>query len=203
MGKEAVCRAIAGANRGDVRVHLDAERLRVSGAVRLNVPLAQLRGLAVSDGALCFEFGGQRVVLELGAKAATAWEREITQPKSLLEKLGVHAGQRVCLLGLGGSFGDDVAHLASRAALTSLRGAFDIIFCAVDDEKELERIARCKAHLVPNGALWIVSPKGKGSPVRESAVRAAILAAGLVDTKVVSFSATQTAAKAVIPVAAR
>jgi hypothetical protein len=175
----------------------------VSGAVRLNVPLAELRALAVRDGALCFEVAGQRVVLELGAKQAAAWEREITQPKSLLEKLGVKAGQRICLLGLGGAFGDDVAHVAERTTLTSLRGAFDVIFCAVDDEKELDRVARCKAHLVPNGALWIVSPKGKGATVKEGAVRAAILAAGLVDTKVVSFSATHTAAKAVIPVAAR
>jgi hypothetical protein len=203
MGKDASCAAVAGKLRGAVRAHLDGERLHISGAIRLNVPLAELRGLAVRDGALCFEAAGQPVRLELGERAAAAWARAIAQPKSLLEKLGLKGGQRVCVLGLDEAFRSDVARVAARAPSGTLRGAFDAIFVAIEDEAKLDRIARCKAHLVPSGALWVVSPKGKGSPVRESAVRAAILGAGLVETKVVSFSATHTAAKAVIPVAAR
>lgn len=155
MGKEAACAAVAGPKRGPVKAHLDGERLRVSGALRLNVPLGELRELAVRDGALSFEVAGERITLELGARAAAAWARDIANPKSLLEKLGVKPGQRSCVLGLASPFVDKV---------TSATG---------------------------------------NAPVRENAVRAAILAAGLVDTKVVSFSATHTAAKAVIPVAQR
>jgi len=177
--------------------------LRVSGLIRLDVPLAELRRVSVRDGALVFEVAGETVALELGPKAAAAWERAIAQPKSLLEKLGVKPDQRVCVLGLGEAFADDVAAAAQAAPSAALRGNFDLIFCAIENEAELVRIERCKEHLVPNGALWVVAPKGKGSPVRESALRAAILNAGLVDTKVASFSATQTALKAVIPVAKR
>jgi hypothetical protein len=203
VGKEAACAAVAGPKRGPVKAHLDGERLRVSGALRLNVPLGELRELAVRDGALSFEVAGERITLELGARAAAAWARDIANPKSLLEKLGVKPGQRSCVLGLASPFVDKVTSATGNAPAVTLRGNFDAIFLAIENEAKLGRIAACASHLVSNGALWIISPKGKGTPVRENAVRAAILAAGLVDTKVVSFSATHTAAKAVIPVAQR
>jgi hypothetical protein len=50
--------------------------------------------------------------------------------------------------------------------------------------------------------LWIVYPKGK-SEIREIDVLAAGKAAGLVDVKVVAFSATHTALKFVRPKAKR
>ncbi len=203
MGKEATCPVVSGKQRGQAKAHLDGDRLRVSGAIRLNVPLAELRRVSVRDGALVFEVAGETVALELGPKAAVAWERAIGQPKSLIEKLGVKPDQRVCVVGLGEAFSADVAAAANRAPSSALRGNFDVIFCAIGDEAELVRVARCKAHLGPSGALWVVAPKGKGSAVRDSALRAALRDAGLVDTKVASFSATHTALKAVIPAAGR
>jgi hypothetical protein len=93
----------------------------------------------------------------------------------LLEKLGVKPDQRVCVLGVADAFAHDVAVAANRAPSSSLRGNFDPISCAIENEAELVRIERFKEHLVPNGALWAVAPKGKGSPVRESQLRAALL----------------------------
>ena len=54
----------------------------------------------------------------------------------------------------------------------------------------------------PNGALWVIRPKGRPE-ISERAVMDAGKAAGLVDVKVVSFSETHTAEKFVIPLAAR
>jgi hypothetical protein len=48
-----------------------------------------------------------------------------------------------------------------------------------------------------------VRAKGAGAAVSESAVMAAGKAAGLVDTKVVAFSATHTAERLVIPISRR
>ncbi len=203
MGKEAACAAISGTTRGDVKAHLDGERLRLSGAVRLNVPLRELRRVAVRDGALHFEVSGEAFQLQLGPQAAAAWERAIAQPKSLLDKLGVKADARICMLGMDAAFASEVGSLAERAPLTALRGRFDLMFCSLESEADLGRVARCKEHLVPNGALWLVAPKGKTSLVPDRVLRAAISDAGLVDTKVVSFSETHTALKAVIPVAKR
>ena len=55
----------------------------------------------------------------------------------------------------------------------------------------------------PNGAIWVVAPKGKGAPLKDTEIMAAARSAGLVDTKVVSFSDSQTALKLVIPLAER
>jgi hypothetical protein len=56
--------------------------------------------------------------------------------------------------------------------------------------------------LKPTGAVWVVYPKGMAQ-IKENDVLAAGRAAGFVDTKVASFSATHTALKFMIPVAQR
>jgi len=62
--------------------------------------------------------------------------------------------------------------------------------------------ALLKCSLKPNGALWVIRPKGRPE-ISERAVMDAGKAAGLVDVKVVSFSPTHTAEKFVIPIAKR
>ncbi|HEX5141970.1 MAG TPA: DUF3052 family protein, partial [Dehalococcoidia bacterium] len=64
---------------------------------------------------------------------------------------------------------------------------------------DLRRLGALRGAIKPAGALWVVSPKGKGIEVKDVDVMAAAREAGLVDTKVVSFSATHTALKLVIP----
>ena len=83
-----------------------------------------------------------------------------------------------------------------------------MIFLGASDRKHLARVATLRSQLQPAGALWIIRPKGKPSPSApnapsEAEVRAAGKAAGLVDIKVVAFSATHTAEKFVIPVVDR
>ncbi len=65
-------------------------------------------------------------------------------------------------------------------------------------EADLSRLEKLKGSLKPNGALWIVRPKGRPE-ISERATMAAGKAAGLVDVKIVGFSATHTAEKFVIP----
>ena len=67
---------------------------------------------------------------------------------------------------------------------------------------ELARLEKLKASLKPNGALWIIRPKGRPE-ISERATMAAGKAAGLVDVKVVRFTETHTAEKFVIPVRSR
>ncbi len=78
----------------------------------------------------------------------------------------------------------------------------DAIFFGVSKEAELARLEKLKGSLKPNGALWIIRPKGRPA-ISERATMAAGKAAGLVDVKVVGFSPTHTAEKFVIPVAKR
>jgi hypothetical protein len=78
----------------------------------------------------------------------------------------------------------------------------DLVFLAAATRRDLARVVKLKGWLKPAGALWVVYPKGVPA-IRETEVLQAGRAAGLKDTKVVSFSATQTALRFVIPVGER
>jgi hypothetical protein len=124
-----------------------------------------------------------------------------TRPR--LDKLGVKPGMRVCVLGVPDP--DFHAELAARGADvgTRARKGCEAVFVGVEREADLAaRIARGKACMVKHGMLWVVRPKGKGG-VGEAAVMRAGKGAGLVDTKVVAFSATHTAEKFVYRLADR
>jgi hypothetical protein len=124
--------------------------------------------------------------------------------RPLLDKLGVKPGMRAFVRNV-----HDEAFLASlRERLgavpqRALRGQFDAIFVGVESASELRVLDGLREHLVPNGMVWVIAPKGKGSPVKEHALMQAILDARLVDVKVASFSPTHTSVKAVIRVAER
>jgi hypothetical protein len=80
----------------------------------------------------------------------------------------------------------------------TLKGA-DAIFVGVSHAADFERISAAKSAIKPNGAVWLIRPKGSAE-ITERAVMAAGKAAGLVDVKVVAFSMTHSALKFVIPV---
>ncbi len=73
----------------------------------------------------------------------------------------------------------------------------DLVFIGAERPADLERIAQLKASIKPDGAIWVVRPKGGRSSLRETDVIDAALAAGLVDNKIASFSATQGAMRLV------
>jgi len=96
--------------------------------------------------------------------------------------------------------------LASRTSYVTQgppRPESDLIFLAADTIEELLRLRDLRKVLVPNGAIWVVSRKGKAATIRDVDVIAAAKSAGLVDNKVVSFSDTHTARRLVIPRADR
>ncbi len=118
-----------------------------------------------------------------------------------MDKLGVKPYYRISVIGV-----DDDAfwgQLIERAADTvkdRLRKDSDLIFFAADSLSGLQQLARLKTYLVCNGAIWVVSRKGKAAKIKDVDVIAAAKAAGLVDNKVVGFSETHTALRLVIPV---
>ncbi len=129
-------------------------------------------------------------------------ERTYTTP--LLDKLGVRPGARVGLVGVDEEWFREL--LAGRTADVTEGPplpATDLVFLAADSSAELAALTSFVARLRPNGAIWVVSRKGKAATVRDVEVIAAAKGAGLVDNKVVSFSETHTALRLVIPLAHR
>jgi hypothetical protein len=129
-------------------------------------------------------------------------ERVYSNP--LIDKLGVKPGMRVAVIDIA-----DSAFLSALSERTTdvtegppLPGT-DIVFLGADTIEELERIAVLRSALVPNGAIWVISRKGKAATLRDVEVMDAAKSVGLVDNKVASFSPTHTALRLVIPVALR
>jgi hypothetical protein len=131
-------------------------------------------------------------------------ERVYTTP--LLDKLGVRPGSRVALLGAVDPDGSFRALLADRTPDVTIGEPppdTDLVFLAADSLAELGALADLRARIRPNGAIWVVSRKGRAATIRDVAVIEAARASGLVDNTVVSFSPTHTSLRLVIPVADR
>ena len=73
----------------------------------------------------------------------------------------------------------------------------DLVFMGARELRDLKRIKDVKSWIEPNGAIWVVRPKGGRSEIRDTDVIEAGLAAGLVDNKIASFSDTHGAMRLV------
>jgi hypothetical protein len=66
----------------------------------------------------------------------------------------------------------------------------DLVFMGASRKADLDVLKEVKGWIEPNGAIWVVRPKGGRSELRETDLIEAGLAAGLVDNKIASFSDT-------------
>jgi hypothetical protein len=198
MGNESLCFVEFGSESAKAKALLETDALIVRGALRARIPFGEMKEVQAVKGALTFGWNDRDVRIHVGDDAAK-WAEKIRNPKSVADKLGIKAGQRITVLGdLGSTF------LEGRGANVSsrLRLETDIIFLAANDRKDLDRLPRLRESLAPAGAVWVIRPKGIES-IRETDVMSSAKAAGLVDVKVVRFSDSHTAEKLVIPVAKR
>lgn len=123
---------------------------------------------------------------------------------SRLDKLGVKPGARVAILGVpDADIRDELAERTHDLTIGDPLPDTDIVLLAADSQEELAALPVIRETLVPNGAIWVVSRKGRAATLRDVDVMAAARASGLIDNKVCSFSATHTALRLVIPVALR
>jgi hypothetical protein len=131
-----------------------------------------------------------------------AAERDYSH-RLLVDKLGIKAGQLISILGVESA--EFLVELAARVPEYS-RGRLtkdaDLIFFSAEATKDLSRLGTLAKAIQPNGAVWVVYPKGQKN-IREIDVITAAKSAGLVDNKVCTFSLTHTALRLCIPVANR
>jgi len=121
--------------------------------------------------------------------------------RPLLDKLGVKPYARVALVGdFPDWFRVLVLQRASYIAQEAPAEPVDVIFLSADSPAELRQLKALRARIVSNGAIWVVSRKGKEATLRDVEVIGAALDANLVENKVVSFSETHTALRLVIRV---
>ena len=203
MGQEARCLARVGERVVEVKALLESDELIVRGEHRARLPFAGLDGVEAADGRLTLHRDGESIVLELGP-SAERWAAKIRNPPTLLDKLGVKAGQRVATLGLTDL--DLLAQLRAVATVSAhppIAGAeLDLVFVQVGALDDLGALAALREAIVQHGAVWVLHPKGRRD-LKDTDVMAAGKAAGLVDNKVARVSETLSALRLVIPKAAR
>jgi hypothetical protein len=117
-------------------------------------------------------------------------ERVYDRP--LLDKLGVRPGSKVAIVDLDEpSFLRDLRERTPDVVQGKPRSACDIVFMGATKMKDLGRLHEVKRWIEPNGAIWVIRPKGGRSEIRDTDLISAGLSAGLVDNKIASFSDTQ------------
>jgi hypothetical protein len=203
MGNEATVTARFKGRSAEGKARLETEILQFRGGdLKLSIPFSQMSKVTARDGTLSITSPKGTAVFELGP-ASEKWAQKILHPPSRLQKIGVKDEWRVSAIGVTDmDFLQEIEGAVDELSIGRVLKNSDAIFFGVTKEAELARLEKLKGSLKPNGALWIIRPKGRPE-ISERATMAAGKAAGLVDVKVVGFSPTHTAEKFVIPIADR
>jgi hypothetical protein len=204
MGYDAACTLTVDGKRSRGTAWLEHKDLIFRGPTRLAIPLASISSATARDGTLHVTFGDRRAAFTIG-DAAPKWAKRITNPPSRLDKLGIKAAMTVAIVDVEDALlRHEIAGRGATIAGETLRHAkgADVIFYGASDRGALAGLAGLAKLVRPDGAIWIVRPKGRPE-ITEAETMAAGKRAGLVDVKVVSFSDSHTAEKFVIPVARR
>jgi hypothetical protein len=202
MGQEIATKATIGGRKRSGRVQLETDYLLWRGTERLKIPFSEMRSVEAVDGALVIRHRDGEAAFDLGSRAAR-WADKILHPPTVLDKLGVKQGQRVSVLGTPeGGFVDDVSKSTGEKISNRPRKDSDLIFLFGSTQHDMERMAKLRSSIKPDGAIWAIYPKGR-KELTENDVIEAGRAAGMKDVKVARFSDTHTALKMVIPVSER
>ena len=203
MGSEALVTIRFKGKRAAGKARLEADVLQFRGGdVRLSIKFNEITKISVRDGNLTVTFPEGSASFDLGRNAAR-WAGKIQHPPSRLDKIGAKPEWRASAIGIEDDrFLEELEQAVAFLSIGRVAKESDAIFFGVNKEAELARLETLKRSLKPNGAVWIIRPKGRPE-ISERATMAAGKRAGLVDVKVVGFSTTHTAEKFVIPLRSR
>jgi hypothetical protein len=201
VGQELECKVRFGGKAAVGKALLESEELLFRGGMRLKIPFRAMKSVQSAGGELRIEFPEGTAIFELGPQAQK-WAEKILHPKSLLDKLGVKPGAVVSVIAVRDErFLKQLRERTNEIGETP-RSQSDWIFLGAESKEGFSEIRPLTKSLKKTGGLWIVYPKGQ-KHITEKDVLGAGKKAGLVDVKVVGFSATHTALKFVVPVSSR
>jgi hypothetical protein len=202
MGLEVECTVVFSGRSSKGKALLETDILLFRGDFRLEIPFKAIQSLEVEDGKLRVTFSEGVALFHLGPQAEK-WAEKIRNPKSLLDKLGIKPDSIVSVLGVQDkSFRKELQGRAREISDEKSKKGSDFVFLGVEALSDLKKLKPLVKTIKREGAIWIISPKGK-TGIKESEIMSAAKEAGLVAVKVARFSETHTANKFVIPAAHR
>ncbi len=123
---------------------------------------------------------------------------DLLSTRPLLDKLGVKPGSKIAIVNLeDAGFIKLLRERTSDIVTGKPPSKVDLVFVGAEDVAGLRKLVELKTWIEPNGAIWVIRPKGGRSALRDTDVIDAGLAAGLVDNKIASFSDTHGAMRLV------
>jgi hypothetical protein len=184
---------------------LETDSLVFRGGASLTIPFSEMMSIEANSGWLELKTQRGLLLFDLGPKAES-WKERIKNPKGMIEKLGLDATKKVCIVGkLAPDVRADVEASGAKVAKSARGKGFDAVFVAASAKKDLEKLPSIKEMIVDDGAIWIVYPKGKTG--EDELTERAVLTAGrtlqLTDNKQIKVNDELTAVRFVIPVAYR
>jgi len=200
MGAETTCPVTFNGKTSTAKVRLETAVLQIRGSdLRLDLPFTAMKNVSAHRGVLSMVHGGTALGIALGT-AADKWLDKILHPPSRLAKIGVRPEWRTVVVGdVDKEFIEELRAAVDTVSVGRMLKAIDAVFVGVTRLSDFKRLAAVRTSIKPDGAMWLIRPKGS-ERVTEGAVMAAGKAAGFVDVKVVAFSPTHSALKFVIPV---
>ncbi|HEX4319852.1 MAG TPA: hypothetical protein VHZ52_03055 [Acidobacteriaceae bacterium] len=191
MGREATCECRWANESASCKVLLETTELIVRGPIRHRVAIASLTQVKVQGEELIFRAGGDEVVLSLGEKLAQSWARKIASPPpTLAAKLGISEESHLLLLGEFES--EELKSAISVAGSCEGKNA-NLILVRVKTAADLNFALDRYAAQPSQPPIWVIYPKGAGTPLPEREIRSTLRHEGFIDTKVASVSASLTA----------
>ena len=152
---------------------LETNELIFRGEHPLTIPFNKIKSVDATDGELNVVFHGGTASFIIDKKAES-WQEKILHPRSVLDKLGIKEDSRVSVDGvLDKDFLDQLKAKAEHVTVKGLQKESDFIFYAADSKRDLSKLKNLKQYLKNNGALWIVSLKGKQAHQRRPRQRMA------------------------------
>jgi len=196
VGREAECNVTYAGRTAKRKALLETDEILVRGEPRIAVKRADITKAEAKGGSLLVRWNGGEMSLALGAHAEK-WAKDIANPKTRLDKLGVKPGHKVALVGVTDKALAGETERAG-AEVSKATKELDLVFLQVDTPKDLAKLANAAARIAPAGGVWVLTPRGVEG-LKDTDVMKAGKAAGLVDVKVVRFSETHSANKFVVP----
>lgn len=195
MGREATCTARVGAETAEVTALLESTAVVLRGELKRRWPIAALQGLRVEAGALCFDAGGEAVVLDLGPQEAGRWLKKLlAPPPTLAAKLGVSADNPALLIGPTVGPLDPALAEALAGGLTTNPRQARMLVAVLSKPSELPRMADYHAGMLCK-TVWVVHPKGPDASPSDTEIRLELRSRGYVDNKTSAVSDRLTATR--------
>src|SRR5438067_4415752 len=152
MGREVRCTVRQDGREAEAKALLETDELIVRAPFGLKVARDRIASARVEGDTLAVRYDGGSVAIAMGEREAARWAKEIANPKTLADKLGVKPGQRVRLVG-----GADPALIGAGTEVAD--GAADVVFLAAESPGDLDLVDRLQHDIAPDGAIWVIRPK--------------------------------------------